>query len=101
MKMGRAEDAREARSERSPALARWGSIAVLFAVGAALSFIAFSIARHNDDQRVANVLELRVEWRAQDFQRKIAIAANDIEAMAIYLATQGDITAENFNRFAM
>src|ERR1700761_7067431 len=98
--MSRAATARVILSRRFSALARWKSTLIFFAVGSALSLLAFDIARNADDQRVTDALKLRIEWRAQDFQRKIAIAASDIEAMANYLSAQGDIDAQNFSRFA-
>src|SRR6202034_1812654 len=82
------------------ALSRLGTVAAFLAVGTALSFLAFKFSRDLDNQRVSSMLDLRVEWRAQDFERKIAIAANDIESMAHHLATQGDVDATNFTRFA-
>jgi PAS domain S-box-containing protein len=79
---------------------RAAQVALLGLVGLVLSVMAFRIARLSDFDRVNGILELRAEWRARDMERKLAVAGKSAEALAIYLAAEGDMTAARFHRFA-
>lgn len=46
------------------------------------------------------MLELRAESRARDFERKLVIANEPLEALAIFIATQNEVKPEEFHRFA-
>jgi PAS domain S-box-containing protein len=68
--------------------------------GVILSVAAFRIARLSDLERVNGILELRVEWRARDMERKLAVAGKSAEALATYVAAEGPVTAARFHNFA-
>jgi PAS domain S-box-containing protein len=86
-----------ARARRRGRLAQ---VTVLGLAGIILSVAAFQIARRTDLERVKGILELRVEWRASDIERKLAVAGRSAEALAIYLAAEGEVTAARFHNFA-
>jgi PAS domain S-box-containing protein len=69
-------------------------------IGIALSVLAFRIVRLSDLERVNGILELRVEWRARDIERKLAVAGKSAGALATYIAAEGPITAARFHNFA-
>lgn len=47
------------------------------------------------------MLDLRVEWRTRDLQRKVAEAAEPVSAMAAFVSShQSDLSADSFQRFA-
>jgi PAS domain S-box-containing protein len=69
-------------------------------IGLALSGLAFWLARQADDRRVQSYLELRAQWRAQDFQAKLLAAAAPLEAIATYVNTNDNFTPEQFLRLA-
>jgi PAS domain-containing protein len=45
-------------------------------------------------------MELRAEWRARDFERKLYLLTNDVEAMAVLLASEKTPDSGLFDRFA-
>ena len=53
-------------------------------IGIALSVLAFRIVRLSDLERVNGILELRVEWRARDIERKLAVAGKSAGALATF-----------------
>ena len=70
------------------------------ALGLALTLLAFHQAKRVDDARVANIFDLRIEWRARDFQDKIADAAVPVEALADFASAELDMAPEEFQQFA-
>ncbi len=68
--------------------------------GAACSTGAYFLARNADDARVRAVLDLRAEWRARDFERKLSLAVNDVGALAALMMTEGAVDAATFTRYA-
>jgi PAS domain S-box-containing protein len=70
------------------------------AIGIAASFAVFTIARSADDARVKSILELRVEWRARDFERKILLAAESVKALAVHVAAEKNFDSVAFHRVA-
>jgi PAS domain S-box-containing protein len=85
---------------RGYCIARWLPLAIVALLGAAGAATAYQIATRNDDLRIRGVMELRAEWRARDFERKLYLLANDIEAMAILQASEQTPDAGLFDRFA-
>ena len=79
---------------------RWRPLIAIVFIGVALSCLAFVLAQQADDRRVRTSLELRAQWRAQDFQAKLLAAAAPIEAIATYVNTNGNFTQEQFLRLA-
>jgi len=77
--------------------ARWIELVALAAAGVALSLAVFLVARAADDQRVRGALELRAEWRAQDFHRKLIHATDSLEALAVFIATQDQLDGVAFD----
>ena len=79
---------------------RWWLSAGVVAVGVALSLLGFRTAERADRDRAAAELELRTEWRASDFQRRLLVAAETAEGVAIYMAAEGDVSAARFHAYA-
>ena len=73
--------------------------AVAFA-GIILSIAAYNGARLAEHDRVLGALELHAERRARDIERRLAVAGGSAEALAIYLAADGEVTAAQFHNFA-
>jgi len=85
---------------RANSPARWVGLVALAAAGVALSVAVFLVARASDDQRVRGALELRAEWRAQDFHRKLIHATDSLEALAVFIETQDRLDGVAFHDFA-
>ncbi len=85
---------------RAGAVVRWAPTLAILAIGVAISFAAFDIAQRLDDTHVRGVLELRAEWRVQDFERKLGAIAEDAEAMAVYVAVERNAAIDNIRRLA-
>src|ERR1041384_3837747 len=80
-------------------IGRWLPFIVVALLGIIGAYIAFRVATDADDVRLRGAMELRAEWRARDFERKLRILANPVEAMAILLASQQSVEADEFHRF--
>ncbi len=78
---------------------RWGVFLAIIVIGAALSAVAFVVARRADDTRVKDTLEFRAEWRALDFEHKLRLAAYPVEVLAPLIAAQDDFNPAVFHRF--
>jgi PAS domain S-box-containing protein len=74
-------------------------IAIVF-IGVGLSCLAFVLAQQADDRRVRGYLELRAQWRSQDFQAKLLAAAAPLEAIATFVNANGNFSPEQFLRLA-
>jgi PAS domain S-box-containing protein len=74
---------------------------VVLVLGLALTLLVFREAKRVDEARVANTFDLRIEWRARDFQDKIADAAVPIEALADFASAEIDMAPEEFQQFAL
>jgi len=72
-------------------------VALVGVCGAIVSFWLTSAADH---ARIRSALELRAEWRARDFEHKLRILANPIEALAALLAASDRLDAGLFQRVA-
>jgi PAS domain S-box-containing protein len=97
---GKLLDAHGMPNARKARLSRWWPAIAVAAVGIAVSLTAFVIARNADDARIRSILELRVEWRARDFQRKILLSAESVKALAVHVAAQRNFDSEAFHRVA-
>ncbi len=74
-------------------------MAVAVVVGVVLSAMAYVLARRSDDERVQTALELRAEWRARDFERKLTLSAYPVQILAPLIAAQDDFNPGVFYRF--
>jgi hypothetical protein len=59
-------------------LGRWVPLIIIALIGAIGATAAFHIAVETDDVRIRSVLELRAEWRARDFERKLDTLADAV-----------------------
>ncbi len=72
-------------------LGRWRALSLILGIGLLLSCGAFLLAKHQDRQRIQDILEFRAQWRAQDMQAKIAAVAAPIDAVANYIDASDDL----------
>src|SRR5579863_4832096 len=63
---------------RGGRIARWLPFAVVALVGALGAAATYYVAAETDDARIRGAMELRAEWRALDFERKLRILANPV-----------------------
>jgi PAS domain S-box-containing protein len=80
--------------------ARWWPTLAVGALGLAVSFAVFAIARGADDARVTSILELRVEWRVRDLERKILLSADSVKTLAVHVAADNTFDLVAFHRVA-
>src|SRR5260370_24412890 len=88
------------RRGRSRGAGRWLPFLVVALIGAFAAVFAFRIAADADDTRARGAMELRAEWRARDFERKLGILADPVQAMAILLTAVAKVSPDLFHRFA-
>jgi signal transduction histidine kinase len=88
------------RSLAGRALAGRGLLWAVLAIGVIVALISYEAARAADDARVRSILELRTEWRARDLEAKIRAAVTPVEALAVFVASQGVPEGDRFRRFA-
>ncbi len=79
---------------------RLAQIVILGLAGVTLSVAAFRVTTLTDRERVMGILELRVEWRVHDMERKLALTGKSAEALAIFVAAEDDLTRARFHKFA-
>jgi signal transduction histidine kinase/ActR/RegA family two-component response regulator len=89
----------DAKTSSRAFLRRWAAFIAIILIGAALSWLAYSVAKGADDARVQSALENRAEWRAQDFQYKLHNAADPAAILAPLIAAQDDFDPIVFHRF--
>jgi PAS domain S-box-containing protein len=70
------------------------------AVGILLSALGFAVAQRADRDRAIAVLNQRGEYRAHEFQRKLLLAAETVEGLAIYRGAEGEVSAARFHAYA-
>jgi PAS domain S-box-containing protein len=75
-------------------------VPVVAIVGALMSVAVFGLAQKLDMARVRGTLELRAEWRARDFEHKLDIASESVEALADYVAVQTTLDRDALRRFS-
>ncbi len=78
----------------------WWVLLAVAAAGIAISTGVLFLARNLEEARVRSVLNLRAEWRASDFDHKLALAVNDLGALAALMTAQAPVDAATFGRFA-
>src|SRR6202035_3029531 len=76
------------------------ALVAIGALGVVCSLLVFDAGRRAEDARVQALLELRVEWRARDFEYKIRRDVDSVGVLANYIAAQGNLDAKSFHRFA-
>jgi len=86
------------RNGISPAAAI--ALVAIGALGVVCSLLVFDAERRADDARVQALLELRVEWRARDFEYKIRRDVDSVGVLANYISAQDNLDAKSFHRFA-
>src|SRR6266851_7147087 len=79
---------------------RWAPFLIVALIGAIAALVAFRWTADADAARVRGAMELRAEWRARDFERKLGILADPVGAMAILLTSVGTVSPDLFHRFA-
>jgi len=77
----------------------WLPVIIVIAVGLGVTAGAFLTASHAEERRVVKVLELRVDWRAENLQGKINFARQALVATAVRAAAEADVDVEEFIRF--
>lgn len=75
------------------------AVNVLIVFGLMISMAAFLVARHFDTDRVRQILELRADWRASDFDDKLNSATLTVGNLAAFLSATTPIAAGDFHRF--
>jgi len=68
-------------------------------LGSVISVTAFEIVRRADDARVSAILEFRAQWRARDFESKLAETQTPVAGLAAFVTSQKQIDAEEFRDF--
>ena len=76
------------------------ALVAIGALGVVCSLLVFDAERAADDARVQALLELRVEWRARDFEYKIRRDVDSVGVLANYISAQDNLDAKSFHRFA-
>jgi PAS domain S-box-containing protein len=77
----------------------WSPVAIVVAIGLAVTAVAFLTADRAEERRVQKGLEFRVEWRAKDLRGKISLAREALVATAIHAAAEPQIDVSEFHRF--
>jgi len=77
----------------------WSPVAIVVAIGLAVTAIAFLTASRAEERRVQKGLEFRVEWRAKDLGTKIGLAREALMATAIHATAEAHIDPADFRRF--
>jgi PAS domain S-box-containing protein len=80
--------------------ADWTVIGAILIIGAVSASAIFKITRDLDTARVQAILEKRAEWRADDLEHKIRLAAAPIEALAGYIAVQENLNITDLHNFS-
>jgi PAS domain S-box-containing protein len=76
------------------------ALVAIGAIGVVCSLLVFDAERRADNARVQALLELRVEWRARDFEYKIRRDVDSVGVLANYIAVEDNLDAKRFHRFA-
>jgi PAS domain S-box-containing protein len=79
--------------------AAWLPVAIVVAIGLAITVIAFLTVHREEEHRLAKGLEFRVEWRAKDLRAKINLTAQALVATATDVTTEPRVEAEEFHQF--
>ena len=82
-----------------PSVRLWSPVAIVVAIGLVVTAVAYLAASKAEERRIHKVLELRIDWRAQDFRAKISLAREAMVATAIHAAAEPVINAADFHRF--
>lgn len=73
---------------------------VVLVAGCAISIAAFYWTGLNEQRRIVEVLQLRSDWRADDFANKLMQAVAPVQALALFVSSQAGVNAEEFSAFA-
>jgi PAS domain S-box-containing protein len=85
---------------RALAIARvWLPVATVFAIGLAVTAVAFLMTNRAEEQRVVKGLEFRIEWRAKDLQAKVDLAREALLATAVHTGSDRQIDVADFDHF--
>ncbi|HUI16782.1 MAG TPA: CHASE domain-containing protein [Alphaproteobacteria bacterium] len=74
---------------------------IIAVIGIALSLFAVEELRRFDDARVHTALDLRTDLRAREIQRNIDRLAVPLGELAVLMASQREMTRDDFQRFAL
>src|SRR5256885_14887555 len=81
-------------------LGRWVPSLAIAVTGIVITLAAFYFAGHADEARIRGGFDLRAEWRARNFERRLQLAMDSLQAMAIYISVQDKVSVANFREFA-
>jgi PAS domain S-box-containing protein len=90
---------REPRRRLAATVAGWISLAMIIAIGLAVTVTAFMAANRAEEARVLKKLEFRVEWRARDLESKLVLGRRALWATATYAASRPEFDAARFLQF--
>ena len=74
--------------------------ALILVLGAGFSFFISNREQSADQERIYNTLDLRAEWRVNDFEHKVLSASVPVEAVSMFIASQIKIDQAEFHLFA-
>jgi len=77
-----------------------GPALLIVLVGIAVSSAAFILARRSDDAGIRAGFELRAEWRARDFERKLAVSVDSLQSLALVISLRSELSADEFQQAA-
>jgi len=86
---------------QSGLLTKRGAPWIIGALGILLSLFALEELRRFDDARVHAALDLRADARARDIEGKIDSLKNPLGELSALMATQREMTRDDFQRFAV
>jgi PAS domain S-box-containing protein len=90
---------REPRTRLVATAGGWVSVAIVVAIGLAVTMIAFLTANQAEELRVVRMLEFRTEWRAKDLEAKLVLGRRALWATATYAASRPEFDATRFLQF--
>src|SRR6266545_2912356 len=78
---------------------RFAPVAVMLAVGLALSVTAFIVVRHLENARLEDAFQQRVGAIAASLKRSVDISLGDVYSLANFLTVSNDVDAAKFRSF--
>jgi CHASE1-domain containing sensor protein len=81
--------------------ASWWPVAAIVAIGLLATGFAYWAAEDAENDRIAQALETRVEWRAKDIERKVDAARETFITTAVFVSSHDAINLAEFRRFTM
>ena len=79
---------------------RWLPVVLIAVIGMVLSVTGFEIAQQADTARVRGALTLKAAADTENIAQSLVLAAHGADAMAVFMAAMGTITAGRFHHAA-